>query len=528
MSTAVTRRRALKHDANGDIRPYIGWRDDGKQPRFNLGKDMTEAEWRYAAIQRLYNDNCRDSGREVWSPRALAYAKEVAAGRKVIEFPAPPPQDRGAVIEYQQGLEQYRQMFPSLVIAPADPIVFGESVKQNQDYVAARLKELNEELKSKGAIPSTDALPGRMITGTLHEALDEYRKMIERDGERLPSGLLKHTHRKRLDRVKWFKNHHEDVPLYRLNFDVGSSMIAYWRKRPPTKKKANCSRSFAKHQAGELSRFFRWLDQTDHFQWMMPRGLGTVSKKIAKFDSEKKTSPVSKLVYTPEQLALLNKHATPLERLCLYCGLNFGMGQSELGRILISDVLLNHQHEYTKHLRFTSNKKDNWIRMNRPKTDVFGEWRVWPEVVVMLKWAIERAKTFGSHNLFLRPDGRLMFDESFAKPESPFTNLWDDFIERVQGRERNIPKYPFGVLRDTLPNFLRQEHGDDMATICLAHGRPANADTLLECYANKPFGRFHTLLPQVRKVFKCVFDAIDDPLAENEQAVPQKRASKRK
>ena len=50
MSTAVTRRRTLKHTQRRDS-PYIGWREDDKQQRFNLGKDMTEAEWRYAAIQ---------------------------------------------------------------------------------------------------------------------------------------------------------------------------------------------------------------------------------------------------------------------------------------------------------------------------------------------------------------------------------------------------------------------------------------------------------------------------------------------
>ncbi|HEX4129571.1 MAG TPA: hypothetical protein VHZ24_05975 [Pirellulales bacterium] len=517
MAKVATRRRTLRPDDNGDYRPYIGWREPAKQQRFNLGKDLTEAEWRYAAIHRLYADDCRESEQNLWSLRGLTFAKEIAAGKKVIELSAPPPQDRGAVIEFQQGIEHARQSFPSLTITPADETVFGESVEQNQDLVAGRLKELETELKRMGALLSTDALPNRLIPGTFHEALDAYSKMIERDGERLPNGLLKHSQRKRLKMVERFKDKHRNLPLCRLNFDEGSHLIAFWRKRPKTLKKSNCSRSHSKHHVGELIRFYKWLDQTDQFQWAMPKGLLSVSRKIPKLDSEKKTSAISKLVYTPDQLAVLNKHATPLERLCIYVGLNCGMGAAELGRVLISDILLSHEHEHGKRLRIETNTNDNWIRMNRPKTDVFGEWRLWPETVVMLQWAIKRAHRLGTDLVFVKRNGEPIFDEISDKPEYGFTNLWTGLLRRVRRHDEGFGKLPFGTLRDTLPDYLRAEFGEEMASMCLAHGRPVNADTLLDCYANRPFGRFHQVLPQARTFFEPMFQAVTDPLAGSDE-----------
>ena len=52
-----TRKTSLKLDTRGDYRPYIGYRKDGKQQRFNLGTDLVLAVRRRDRIQKLYSES---------------------------------------------------------------------------------------------------------------------------------------------------------------------------------------------------------------------------------------------------------------------------------------------------------------------------------------------------------------------------------------------------------------------------------------------------------------------------------------
>lgn len=74
------RKRELKPDQMGRYRPYLGYRIDGKQQRFNLGTDKVEAERRLNRLFELWGENVRVNGEEVWSPRALSFALQVAGG----------------------------------------------------------------------------------------------------------------------------------------------------------------------------------------------------------------------------------------------------------------------------------------------------------------------------------------------------------------------------------------------------------------------------------------------------------------
>jgi hypothetical protein len=87
--------------------------------------------------------------------------------------------------------------------------------------------------------------------------------------------------------------------------------------------------------------------------------------------------------------------------------------------------------------------------------------------------------------------------------------------------EAEFRRLPFGTLRDTLPDLLRHRVGDDMASLCLAHGSPFHGDSLLECYGNKPYGRLHTESRKLRSYYADVFAAApDDPLGEQKQYIP--------
>lgn len=228
----ATRKRELQADNQGRYRPRIGWLwDEGegrKQPRFNLGTDRKESERRYTKIQELYDENCKMNGEDCWSPLALNYAREIEKGKKVIEFP-PLDKERGyedPVLEYAQMIEVDQQRFPSLQIVPSDPKLYAESVEQNGHLRTDRLKKLEAELKELGALVGQKGMPDRLITGTFHEALHAYIEVIERDGARLESGELKPYQKLRIKRAYRFQREHADFPLYQLNFDKCSELIA--------------------------------------------------------------------------------------------------------------------------------------------------------------------------------------------------------------------------------------------------------------------------------------------------------------
>lgn len=502
------RKRSLNPDALGRYRPYIGWRFDldgvRRQHRFNLGTDRREAERRYRRIQELYTDDCRDSGKDLWSPRGLKYAEQLASGVATIQVGPPPSFDERAIIEYQQGIEHYRQWFPSLDIAPSDPVVYSKSVEQNQSLVTNELKDLELKLKRMGALLSKDSIPEKFISGTFHEALLVYESEIKRDSPKVADGAINQTGRKRIERVNRLKERHADFPLYELNRDRIAELIGYWRNRPLTKRMTVMAYDTARIHLEEFDRFISWLDDSEKFRWVMPKGAKKITRRIVKFDSEKQLSAVVKPTYTPEQLGAINRTATERERLALYLGLNCAMGAAELGRLTVNDFLLNTPHPLARKLGLRSSSNDSWLRCIRPKTDVFGEWILWPETVELVRWAIARARRIGTDLIFCRETGAPLFDEAISKPDAGFANLWRKSFDRAKAKESNLPWLPLGSLRDTLPDYLWKHHDSELASMCVAHGSPS-PDKLMECYANRPFARFHRAVKASRKFYASVF-----------------------
>jgi hypothetical protein len=524
----ATRDRDLRPDAQGRYRPYLGWKlgPDGvrRQQRFNLGTDRKEAERRLAKLRELYEDNCRAGGDDFWTNLGLSFAEKIAQGESRISFPPPPPIAciEDPITDYARTLQIERDRWPSLDLVPSHPNVHAASVEISEEYVEERIRDLERELRELGALDSKRSLPKRLIVGSFHEALDAYGETIRTLNVFPGRTDLKPYGRLRLERIKRFKQAHIDAPLYGLTFDACTAMVTYWTTRP-VGKRGPTSRDNARHHVGELMWFFRWLDRTDQFQWQMPRGLEHVARKIPKTDSERKLSVITKSVYTVGELAILNKHATPLERLMLYLGLNCAMGAAEMGRLAAEEILLGHRHEHAERLHFDSTEADSFIRFLRPKTDVFGEWFLWPETVEMIRWGLERARRIGSELLFISEKGQPWYNEAASNAQYKFANSWTRLLDRVakSPSHSEFRKLPFGTLRDTLPDLMRHRFGDDLASLCLAHGSPFHGDVLLECYGNKPFGRLHKALAELRSHFSPVFDsAPTEPTEEKKQYLP--------
>jgi hypothetical protein len=70
---------------------------------------------------------------------------------------------------------------------------------------------------------------------------------------------------------------------------------------------------------------------------------------------------------------------------------------------------------------------------------------------------------------------------------------------------------PFGSLRDLLPNVLRREFSDEVASICLQHGQ-IGEDELLKCYANVPFKKLFEATRQLEPRFRPFLDSFATPI----------------
>jgi hypothetical protein len=126
--------------------------------------------------------------------------------------------------------------------------------------------------------------------------------------------------------------------------------------------------------AGEMI----WTPFAFHAAKLIEKGVFTIPYPFHEYlmreedPKANKLCAVQKDTYSVEELAELNRNATPLERLLLYVALNCGMGAAELGRLRTKDFLLHHRHEFADRLGFDSTEADSFIRFLRPKTGVSG------------------------------------------------------------------------------------------------------------------------------------------------------------
>ena len=100
-----------------------------KQPRFNLGNDRDEYDYRYTLIRKLYAENCKANGCECWSPLALSYARKIEKGHYEIAVPVfsqfledPSMTRDDLAVQYVQLLRVQQEWYPSIRLIPADPV----------------------------------------------------------------------------------------------------------------------------------------------------------------------------------------------------------------------------------------------------------------------------------------------------------------------------------------------------------------------------------------------------------------------
>jgi len=447
----------------------------------------------------------------------LRFATEIADGQHRFTFDPGnlPPEG------YAQTVNVVRSNLPSLAVIPSDP----ERYKAGQTALEASLRkeldELRQQMLSLGALTKPSDLPDKLITGTLHEAFEAYKEHPRTNNVQAGTSNLTAYGKLRLQRIDRFLKAHPEVPLHSLTLEKCTAMVTHWRNRPMSFYGKPISVKDASHNIKELFRFFRWLNASDKFQWETPKGFGDIERRVVKRQEEKRLSVITKEVWTVEELATLNKHATPLERMMLYLGLNCASGAAELGRLEINEFHLEEKHLYAKRLvGFESTEQDSFLTVIRPKTEVFGEWYLWPETVQIVRWGVERSRKIGSTLIFVTEKGNRWYDENCTNAQAKFANEWNRLLDRTVKSEPAFRRLPFGALRDTMTNTVRSHYDGELAHMVLAHGTAFVGDNLLDAYANKPWGKLHAALKELHGMYAPVFHATSSPLATEKHYLP--------
>lgn len=516
--------RLPEPDSRGRWRPFVGRDLLGKQVRFQVGnREATsegEALKRLNAIRHLYDRQCKEFSVDHWEGYALQWAYKLAQGIPIMVYAEVP--DLESPGRAAETLEQIRRLQSwGVPIVVADPQLTANGTAFLQEAIDRQVKtavaEVMNNLKSgwgEGFVAEAQqGLPPDLTTapqGQFHEALEAMQKHIRATGGQDQYGNLSANNRKYIEWLDMLKEHHADFPLWQLNYTKIETIISYWRNRPKTKRGSRCSVEHANKMTRQFLRFLKWLEQQPQHRWEMPTKLGQIDTKPIKLkeDDQKHATAfrsVTKKTYTPEQLAVLAQHTDDLGRALLGVCVNCAFGASEVGQLSVSDYQLYHAHPYAKALGIESTAKDSWVVCKRPKTGIYGEHLLWEEVAKALKPFLSD----GREVLPVSGSGKPWYRPYSKNAQSGFQQWFSSLLKRVRATEehKDFPLLPFGSLRDLLPNVLRQNYSDEVASLALHHGS-LSSDNLLDNYANLPYAKLFQATRELQKHFKPFLEAL--------------------
>ncbi len=539
VGTMPTRtKKKWKTDNRGRYARELGYKrnasDNLVPPKFYLGTDLAEAQRRNFRLEELWevieSEHEKLGWPMEWSDLTLMIGREIAKGNYRIVV----PQTNKYADTYARYIHRLQSAFKMVTFVPEpkeqDTYERGAEEARTKGITAVKRRvrdfraEQERKLVKAGAITDSEACGGE---DTLHEAFDEYIDKI-RLVDVLPGtdDLTDYGHMK-IKNVGRLKEKHENVPFSSLKtFDAVQAMLQIWRNRPMVKNSdppRPITKKTAQHHVAELMRFFRWLNRNSHFEWRKPPDFDELETRVNQTAQEKKekNSHTQVDTYTIDELKLLNEYATPLERLLLLVALNCGFGSAEQGRVTLGDVFLHQAHPHSDLLAslqgYQSDSHDSFLCMARPKTGIYGEWKLWPQTVQAIEWGRQRRERIGDAT----PDAVLLVTDRgtpFLKQTTGgnrgqnFNRRWADLTKRVKADYPDFSRRSFGKLRKTAGNLVRQFSDGEVAGVFLCHGSPVKSDDLIDLYTDRPFAKVFEVLRELEDRLKPVFDAAPDDL----------------
>jgi hypothetical protein len=524
MSTRT--RKTWKPGKDGQFTRQIGWRRtrSGKlgQIKFRLGSDLREARRREMMLVQLWESVERQAEAEpaTWVAEALHLAKQIARhGRATV--PKRPGEPNSL---YFHRVTQLAERLPGIPLLPADAAAYRQaaedSAKSMTEFVTS-YERASDTFRSRlrqslanwgGSSPSTSEIAGPR----LHQALRDHIAWLKEeysDGE----GNVTLTGKVKTKQVEMFLDRHDDIPLATLDHDTLDAMLRYWRKRPNRKgTERPVAVRTAEQQISALKFFVRWLSRSDKYDWKKPESFDEIRTRVNRPSSSLRTQVTPDDLFTLDELVLLNRYATPLERCLLLLGINCGFGRAEIASLTVGEVFLRtaHHPRHQEILQFESTDRDSFIKRYRRKTGVYGEYILFAQTVAAVEWALARRR---QHPDFC-PEARLLVNSSGepydkptagGNPNMQIPNRFSALIRRIQKTEegQDFTRRPFKILRKTAGDLVRRHSDGEVAAVFQSRGQAVRIDDLADAYTTRPFGKVFRALREVEQYLAPMFEA---------------------
>lgn len=524
---------------------------------FRFSANERESERRKGRIQDLWDTLVdAEGGEHLWTPESLKVAKALAEGKSTVEFSidelAPkellrvfPLERRCRATHFAVALGALQSQFPMVNVVPTESDA--DSFESGKTKLATKAEKASDEGEALKRLTGMAVVDRRQPT--VMEAIEKYEEYIENKLTVIPDteeGLsvdrrLSDTavsYLRQFKRIKQINAKQMSWPISRLTYQGCDEMLEVWRQRPLRNDKSGpMAVKTCREHAKRIKEFLRWLSKTDEFDWKKPLDFDELKLGIRKSGRDKAsliTSGQQVRTFTVEELVILNQYANPHERFVMLCGLNCGFKRMEIGTLRVGELSTEEMHPHAKFVDFKFTGTESFIRRFRTKTEVFGEWYLWPLTVTGMKWAIERRKQqteivkgqgagmpipYSSDALLYLNDCGHSFTKKTASgnPNNQLTNAWNRLLRRVRKDYPEFRWLPHEALRDTAANWIRGEFGGEIAEVFLSHGAPIGSrKSLVECYTNKPFGRLFDALKWLEQKLQPVFEATpENPFPED-------------
>ena len=508
-----------KPDSKGNFKRDLGKKVTGNPHRFYLGKDATQAEQRMLRLENLWaiiESQAESLDVAFWTENTIRIGSAIGRGENSVRLPPPLPltsnEDLRAYVHY---VDTTARKFPLISVLPDDI----DAYKSGQEVILGIKREI-VQLGQK-AFGEPNIL--EMETALLHDAMDAYTEAMKREHvdpeTRKPTAYCNNCVRQ----IALLKKRHENVMLGQLTLGGIRQAFQYWASRP--KKKGTekpITVTSAENYIKRWRHFLWWLHDSDQYRWKAPSDLFRLKVKVRKTDKETQAtiSPIQVKTFKEEELVVLFKYATPLERVYILLGLNCGFAVSEFGTLRLNQIFLHQPHGFDNLINYESNQGQSWIKRVRLKSKVYGEWLLWPQTVAAIEWAIERRKKQPE----FRPDALLSLTERnfpyYGQTEggnnaSRISKLWyAGLLNRIQKDLPTFPRLSPKSLRKTAGNLIRDIAGGEIMGIFLAHGRPVKSDDLAEQYSNRPFSRVFESLEKLNQRLQPLWNSVPDPFPQ--------------
>jgi len=544
----------LSQDKQGRYYRQLGWkrtRNGYTQPKFYLGRNVTKASIAVLKLQQLWETVCgrweaanlptmqpkpdadmqslaEDSngamavvsvgvaeveyirdGKPVWDEVSFVIANAIRNGEAIARVPVPEHLGQFGLESPPVGhwLDTLRRDVPYIHIELSDHEIHREAETQIHEE-GSRLIEEGRRMMNQGGGGET-----------LHVALREYAKAIEKKHVNL-DGTVNPTGTTQARQTRFLEQHLPDCPLAELDTLKILTFQEALALRPPGKRVKRISARSARNYIKQLRHFIRWLSTAPAFSWKRPPDLEFTSIRIPQTVQEKaakaRTSRVD--TYSVNEIYVLWEHATPLKRLLLLLGLNCGFDAKMIATLQPEDVYLHQRHPNQDEIGLSTSEDDSWIFRLRNKTDVYGEWKLWPITVDAIEWWLrQRAEITiveGVTALLVNRNG-LAYDTPTKRNDRnvQIPNLWNGLTDTIRkdDEHKDFRKMSFGKLRKTGGNLIRLEAGGEVAGVFLCHGTPEKSDELLDIYTNRPFAKVFEAIDIVGLRLSHIWSSVESP-----------------